>query len=184
MKRTPLKPGNKPLKRKTPLKPGEKGLKRTGFKKKEGQPYNSLKRSGFKNKSGKKSSRSNPGLSDKWMEKADKLWRELIPLIWNRHCAMCGKPLLQSEGHSHHLIGRAVKLFRHNPLNGIYLCPMCHEHDPKAPHVSPEKFLEWLGAEYPVIFGWLEENQGRIGSGKPDYEAICGQLEKMIAEYS
>jgi len=45
----------------------------------------------------------------------------------NNRCAICGK----SEGKldCHHLVSRSVGVLRHDPRNGILLCPLHHVYD-------------------------------------------------------
>lgn len=96
---------------------------------------------------------------------------------------MCGEPVPFEERHTHHAIGRGVKLFRHDPDNGFLFDGYCHNIDEKAPHKSAKKFMEWLRGKYPERAKWLEDNQGKVGTGKPDYEARCKELERLISEW-
>lgn len=178
MKRTPLKPGNKPLQRKTPLKPGKKSLKNSGFK----RPTLEEVKAKQKEQQQKPMSRKS-GPSDKWMAKADRLWSRLVWLIYGGRCAMCGQPVPFKERHPHHMIPRVVKLFRHDPKNGMLFDGYCHNFADMAPHNSAEAFKGWLSRAWPANSAWLEENQGKIGSGKPDYEAICEDLKRLIEEW-
>jgi hypothetical protein len=148
------------LKRKTPLKPGKPLKASKGFS----------RSTGLENKSKPRNPASKAGKTDKWLDKADKLWRQLTQLRWNDRCAMCGRSLPDNSGHNHHLIGRSSKLFRHDPENGMLLCMYCHEHSEDAPHVSPKMFMAWLQCAHPSIAEWIEENRGREGFAKPDYE--------------
>lgn len=163
----------------------------------EGTAYSTLKQSGFKADSTikpKKSTKSTrSGLADKWMQKADGLWSRLIALMHGHRCMMCNARLRSADsppkddhlpvGEAHHGIGRGVKLFRHDPKNGFYFCSRCHKHDEKAPHKSADKFMEWLREKYPDRAQWIKEHQGQIGTGKPDYEARCIELQLLIDEY-
>ncbi len=170
MKRTPLKPGNKPL-------------KRTGFKRKPSALGKS--KSGPKPKKpafpGKKSKKVN------YRDKADRLWQLLMWYMWGGRCAMCGKPLQydeftgEREGAGHHLIFREVYHLRHDPNNGILFCNNCHNFADQAPHHDPEAFDAWLEYYFPAITEWIEEHAGEEGS-EPDYAKVCKKLKILIEE--
>lgn len=104
-----------------------------------------------------------------YSRQATKWWRECVRLIWKNRCALrgvpghvCahynGRPILEA----HHIIPKSVSEFhRHNPTNGIYLCPKAHdwaENERKA-------FLETLKAVWPSMYAAYEENSANRRGG-------------------
>lgn len=170
MKRTPLKPGNKPL-------------KRTGFKRKP--PVLKTKEAHAKPRKNSFSKKKSKKIN--YRDKADGLWQLLMWYMWNGKCAMCGRSLKfdeftgEREGAGHHLIGRAVYHLRHDPNNGILFCNHCHNFADDAPHNSLEMFTAWLLNFFPAVAAWVEENIGVEGT-EPDYQEVCRNLEVLIIE--
>lgn len=69
----------------------------------------------------------------------DKLFQEIIALLYNHTCGICCK--VTEGGAAHHIIGRRYMAIRWAILNGIYLCSGCHA----MAHNDPGEFLMLLG---------------------------------------
>jgi len=57
--------------------------------------------------------------------KLDKEWKEKVKQEFNNQCIICSKNEII---HCHHIIPRENKLFRHQVLNGVTLCPLHHKY--------------------------------------------------------
>jgi len=85
-----------------------------------------------------------------WRNKADKSWSLYI----RRHkCIVCGSgEYLQA----HHLVDRWVRPLRHNPLNGVPLCPKHHKWWLKiSGHKGPFGLAWLLQKSYPEQWLWV-----------------------------
>ena len=74
----------------------------------------------------------------------DDLWREIIYLIYNFTCEMCGLKMTPEECHAHHIVFRSNYNTRWDLANGSLLCNYNHNEAPNAPHRDNKKYLEWL----------------------------------------
>ena len=80
-------------------------------------------------------------LEKKERNKKDNEWKEIVKKEFNNKCAYCGSDKIV---HCHHLIPREIKEFRHEPLNGILLCPLHHKFSlDMSPHRNPFYFIVW-----------------------------------------
>ena len=69
--------------------------------------------------------------------RADETWaRAIIDRAGNR-CEKCGRIGTQAA----HIVGKRNKVLRHHHLNGVALCPLCHDW---ADNQDPAAFREWL----------------------------------------
>ena len=154
----------------TPLK-RKKGLNRRAPAKKNGKPKPSTK------KPSKLQQRKADVHSKYWLTRADAAWSRYVRLR-DRGCAVCGTP---EYIQAHHLIRRSCYFFRHNPENGLTLCPQHHEYsNDLSAHGAPWAFDEWLQNARPETWEWFAKNLRTVIRGvKIDYKAICEQLTEM-----
>jgi len=67
------------------------------------------------------------------------LWRKAVLILNGNRCAYCGADARFANVECHHIIKRRHSLTRHDPLNGIPGCMVCH----KFFHTKQgEKFIE------------------------------------------
>jgi len=71
----------------------------------------------------------------------DKEWRNTILYIHNWRCAICGADKLIN---AHHIIPREFKETRHDPANGIALCPRHHKWGLFSAHKNPLWLINWM----------------------------------------
>jgi hypothetical protein len=120
-----------------------------------------------------------------WKNKADKAWRELVFRKQGGKCAICGST---EHINAHHMVPREVLLFRHNPQNGILLCPSHHKYSfLLSAHRNPVRFALWLMANQPERWKWLSETfdpaKGTdLGDGHPEvnYKDVYLSLQKEL----
>jgi len=113
-----------------------------------------------------------------WQTKADELWKKIIREKW-QSCAVNND--CKGNLDAHHLIGRANKITRHNPENGILLCSKHHVFDNKmSAHGAPLAFAEFVQKKYPDIWEWCSENKHNMQ--KPDYEEAFKDLQGWCIE--
>ena len=89
-------------------------------------------------------------------------WRDKIRLKFDNKCIVCGESHLVA---AHHLIPWEVEGFRHDPNNGILLCPK--HHTKYSYGLSPHSdgaalFYIWLRRHHPKIMEWIEVNYYEI----------------------
>lgn len=84
--------------------------------------------------------------------KADKQWSIIVKDMWGHKCAVCGGT---EHLNSHHLIPREIAKFRHNPSNGICLCPTCHKFGRYSAHKHPLWFMAFIRSKNPGYFDCL-----------------------------
>ena len=93
-----------------------------------------------------------------WLNKADKLWSQMVRDRAKGRCEWCGefKSLV-----AHHIIRRSIKPSRHKLENGVALCVGCHCHRVGAPHGSKDswRFVEWIQNEKPMTWAWVQEHK-------------------------
>jgi len=90
----------------------------------------------------------------------DNEWSALVKKQWGHKCAICGE---EKGVQSHHLITRSNKALRHDPMNGICLCPMHHTLSARlSAHKTPIKFREWLHTNHPDIALYLGDKKWQI----------------------
>lgn len=104
-----------------------------------------------------------------WRNKADAAWSILVRQ--NATCAVCGRT---DKLQAHHLISRWVLQLRHNPLNGIVLCPIHHKWDRKiSGHQGPMGLAWLLQKQKPEQWAWLMsiyEMWDEITDGPVDFQ--------------
>lgn len=127
-----------------------------------------------KKKSALQKKKDNPR-SKYWKTKADKLWGEVIHMMYPV-CAI-GKDC-SGNVEAHHLISRANISTRHCVENGIGLCSKHHKFcNHLSAHGAPLAFAEWIQDYMPDTWEWCVENKHKIA--KPDYRLACEQLEQI-----
>ncbi len=123
-----------------------------------------------------KKSKHKPG-STYWRNKADVAWSEHIRWRDGR-CIVCG-----TDRHlqAHHLIHRGHRFYRHNPENGVALCPRCHRLDmSNSAHMAPHVFEKWMRENRPEQFAWWDKNRWTIIKGvRVDYRAAYEHLAEV-----
>ena len=86
--------------------------------------------------------------------KKDKEWSIEIKSRFNSKCAVCGETKLLN---AHHIIPRSNKIFRHDVMNGIALCPKHHMFSRgMSPHNNPFVFHIWFETYHPENFDYLK----------------------------
>lgn len=124
----------------------------------------------------KRSPRDNPK-STYWRKRADVLWSKLIRWMWGGRCAICG----EAGRDSHHLISRRIVSIRHDPRNGMYLCPSHHRLNPYfSAEGGPIAFADWLEQNFPKIHDWILRTRPIIGK-KPNYKEIHDKLAEVLS---
>jgi len=93
--------------------------------------------------------KANPN-SKYWRNKADKSWSLLIR---RNNCFVCGT---DQNLQAHHIIDRWVLQLRHEPLNGVSLCPAHHKWGRKVSGHKGAFGLAWLlQQKNPEQWEWL-----------------------------
>ena len=94
-------------------------------------------------------------LDDKCLD----LYRQCVRVLWHNRCAhennLCGFIGDRQILEGHHLIPRVNKVWRHDPVNGILLCPFHHGWA----EANPILFDEWLRDHWPVSHKWVKDNK-------------------------
>lgn len=72
----------------------------------------------------------------------DREWAKAVRDRAGNRCEYCGRHGTQAA----HIVGRRNKVLRHNSLNGVALCPTCHDW---ADNQDPAAFREWLKGKFP-----------------------------------
>lgn len=67
----------------------------------------------------------------------DTAWAHAVIDRAGNRCEKCGRIGTQAA----HIVGKRNKVLRHNLLNGVALCPLCHDW---ADNQEPAAFREWL----------------------------------------
>lgn len=132
------------------------------------------------------SKRKEDVLSSYWLKKADTIWSKYIRR--KGICEICGAT---ENLNAHHLIPWENKETRHNPLNGIALCPRCHKWDNLfSAHQGCIFFSNWLKNNkkeqyYFVILKTKEllknrENKDKEYNWKDNYKTLKELLNKEL----
>ena len=79
----------------------------------------------------------------------DDLWRNMIYLIYNYTCEICGEKMTPENCNAHHVIFRVNFNTRYDLENGSLLCNYNHNFAPNAPHYNNRKYLEWFNLHRP-----------------------------------
>lgn len=132
--------------------------------------------------------------------KAMKLWTEKVKDIQGRVCAICGSKDGAENGNtrkdgkpgksfinSHHIEDRTNYSLRWDLLNGIALCPSCHEFSKNSAHRAPVWFIDWLVANRPRVVEYVRTNrasrpQTADGYKREDMMAIIAGLSKTVTD--
>lgn len=116
------------------------------------------------------------------MAHCDKVHRKLILVMFGHRCAICGKTEGQID--IHHIISRASHFFRHNPNNGIPLCPVHHTFSTQlSAHGTPWAFEEWMQENRPYQYEWWVQNRNTVlPSLKIDYGKVLDVLKSELAK--
>lgn len=114
-----------------------------------------------------------------WRRKADKLWSDIVHIVWNHKCAICGS---NKWPQAHHQIPREQYSHRHISRNGICLCAKHHRFSfDISAHKAPVAFIKWLSENHPEQWSWLlcqQPSRDHIKSFKEitqelEYEKQC-----------
>jgi len=129
-------------------------------------------------KPGKKIKIDDPN-SANWERKANHAWWQYINKTQNG--CQVGGPDCKGPSATHHLIRKAVKIFKFHPENGLVLC-LHHHTDSRecSPHAGPVGFTEFLQENLPDKAYWIIENQHK--TGKPNFKADYQKLNKLLEE--
>jgi hypothetical protein len=120
--------------------------------------------------------------------KAGQLWGERVRELHGNQCAICGFKHGSINGNgnpvylnAHHIEGRNNYVTRFDLLNGIALCPGCHDLKTDSAEQSPIWFMEWLKANRPNLIRYiLDIRTVRIETSVEWYQEIIGRLEKPV----
>ena len=113
-----------------------------------------------------------------WRRQADAAWSAYIRDRAGGLCAICGEP----GGQAHHLIGRSCKRHRHNPDNGLCLCPLHHRFDHRlSAHKAPLAFACWLAETLPEVWAWVQAHRNDYMTEKPDYKVRAEALQPLAS---
>ena len=120
----------------------------------------------------------------KW---CDEIWREVIFSKDLHKCVICGAT---ERLNAHHLITRQISLYRHDPLNGVTLCPKHHTFSPYcSAHKAPYTFFEKLKIARPFKYQYHVINQKgieeRVANHKQTYHnslLIYTSLEELYMQ--
>jgi len=87
----------------------------------------------------------------KELKQKDKEWSTLVKKN-QPTCLICGSvKLLQA----HHIILRNIKQVRHEPLNGVTLCPKHHKYGLFSAHLNPVFFLTKLKSKQRISYDFV-----------------------------
>lgn len=114
------------------------------------------------------------GNSKYWLNRADMKIRHVAHMLYPR-CMCRGHGECSGRLEMHHMISCGVKHFRHDLRNVIVLCAQHHRLSTlMSPHGNPKAFDEWMAAERPEHFAWVEANKWK--SGTRNYKAAFDRL--------
>lgn len=118
--------------------------------------------------------------SSYWLKKADALWSEYI-----RRGGVCEICSTTENLNAHHLIPWENKETRHNPVNGICLCPSCHKWNTLlSAHQGVIAFANWLRKNKPDQHHWVIYKSETIAKdAERDYKAAYETLYKLYESY-
>ena len=93
----------------------------------------------------------------------DPIWRDVIRQVGK--CEICNVPGIRGKTQgwinlqAHHIIPRGHHDYRHDPSNGICVCPKCHKWGRDfSIHNNPDIFDDWLKVNRPGIWDWYNEH--------------------------
>ena len=90
-------------------------------------------------------------LAKKLRNKLDKEWKKTIHARFNNICVVdgCGKTKYLN---AHHILPKETyKKYRHDPMNGVLLCPTHHKFGKLSAHKNALWFVQWLYIHQPNI---------------------------------
>ena len=110
--------------------------------------------------------------------KCDQAW-SLLVRTRDGQCVVCGR---RENLQAHHLIHRASLFFRHNPENGVTLCPLCHEFSRAlSAHMAPWAFDDWMKEHRREQYEWWTKNRYVvIPNNKIDYASVLDTLRELL----
>lgn len=93
-------------------------------------------------------------LEKRIVREKDDIWKVAVKERDSYICQLCLKQYQKGETglHSHHIISRVFKEFRHDINNGISLCYYCHHKGPNSPHQNAIIFVEFLKTKKPELY--------------------------------
>lgn len=104
-------------------------------------------------------------------KRADKLFSVYIKQRDSR-CLRCSS---QYRLECAHIVGRANKRLRYDPMGSVTLCNKCHI---EWAHREPDQFKHWIETEFNDRWEYVERVRNEYE--KPDYEEIIRKLKSMI----
>lgn len=85
----------------------------------------------------------------------DRLWSDIVLQRAGHRCERCKGGWVDTI-HPHHVKAKkSWPSLRHEPENGVALCPDCHTLGPDAAHRKPRAFLLWFKSRWPGRFDSL-----------------------------
>lgn len=125
--------------------------------------------------------RRNPGPKRTLELDCDRLWQQVVLLAARGMCVHCGT---RHHLSGHHLIKRSNKRFRHEPMNGVCLCFLCHNWA----ETHQDEFTAWLKKIMPTRWKWRTQDikyewNDRVSMEdlKDSKEMLSKMLEKLNA---
>ena len=131
--------------------------------------------------------------------KAMKLWTEKVKDVQGRVCAVCGlangssnNKLNKKTGkmgisylNAHHIEDRSNYALRWDLLNGIALCPSCHEFGKNSAHRAPVWFVDWISDNRPKVLKHIRQfrasrPQTADGYSRNDLMTIIANLSMSV----
>lgn len=117
----------------------------------------------------------------------DELWAIVVKIKDNNKCVICGAT---EYINAHHLLSRRVLLTqhcintnipstRHSPINGISVCPNCHEYSLTCSfHTAPWSAQIWVQNNRPEQFeDWCKNRESILNGIEINYEEVYLFLE-------
>lgn len=124
-----------------------------------------------------------------WRKYCDGLWKQIIKARAGNACELCGATDKQLQ--AHHLIEKAVLLYRYDLMNGVCLCASHHKVDKhKSAHKNPIWFENEIWRKHTDRWIWWVEHyltDHETDMAKPtlqDYPAIAARLELALEKYN
>lgn len=127
--------------------------------------------------------------------KAMKLWTDKVKDVQGRVCAICGSKDGADNGkiskktgrpgksfiNAHHIEDRTNYALRWDLLNGIALCPSCHEFGKDSFHRSPAWSMAWLKEHRPRVIDHVLANRSAHPQTSDEYDrdTVMGIVAKL-----
>lgn len=109
-----------------------------------------------------------------WRNRADEEWRKRVKERDGNQCAICNS---DKNPQCHHLVDRTIKTLRHEPMNGLVLCPSCHKFSrQRSAHRGPLPFAEWLRNFRLEQYRWVQMHW-QDKDGEYNYKQAYNELK-------